>query len=122
MKKFNQKLLYVEDDNAIRNSMSNLLGNILFENPIDIAENGLQGFELFKENTYDLIITDIAMPKMNGLEMAKKIREINKDIPIIFITGFIEEYKKDIKLVDNSYLIIKPLDIMTLVEKVKEIS
>ena len=50
MKKFKHKLLYVEDHYAIRNSMSKILANVLFENPIDIAENGLQGLELFKEN------------------------------------------------------------------------
>jgi len=122
MKKFNQKLLYVEDHDAIRNSMSRLMGNVLFENPIDTAENGLEGLELFKENRYNLIITDIAMPKMNGVEMSKKIREINKDIPIIFLTGFNEEYINDIEFINNSYLLTKPLKLELLVEKIKEIS
>jgi len=122
MKKFNQKLLYVEDHDAIRNSMSRLMGNVLFENPIDTAENGLEGLELFKENRYNLIITDIAMPKMNGVEMSKKIREINKDIPIIFLTGFNEEYINDIEFINNSYLLTKPLNLELLVEKIKGIS
>jgi len=122
MKKFKHKLLYVEDHYAIRNSMSKILANVLFENPIDIAENGLQGLELFKENRYDLIISDIAMPKMNGVEMAKNIKELDIDIPIIFVSGFDKDFKNEIDTLNNSCLIPKPLNFEQLVEKIKEIS
>lgn len=51
------------------------------------AENGLAAFELLLDKSFDLMITDILMPEMDGLELARKARVIRPDMPIIFITG-----------------------------------
>jgi len=51
------------------------------------AENGLQGLQLFKQQQPDIVITDIRMPVMNGLEMSQNIRNIDTEIPIVFLSA-----------------------------------
>ncbi len=80
------KLLYVEDNEEARNQMIKILKNF-FQN-IDIAIDGKEGLEKYKANHYDLIITDINMPKLNGLEMSDEILKLNKDKHIIIISAY----------------------------------
>ncbi len=77
----------------------------------DISYNGLDGLKLMETNRYDVILTDIRMPKMDGLEFLRKIRERNNQIPVVIITGHNEfEYtRKAIRLGATDY-ILKPLD------------
>jgi response regulator RpfG family c-di-GMP phosphodiesterase len=101
-------LLYVEDDKSIAASTAKLFQS-LFHNVI-IAENGLDGLEKFNENHIDLIITDINMPHLNGINMLKKIREIKDDIPAIITTAHneIDYYRESINLNLKGFL-IKPV-------------
>ena len=75
------KVFYVEDDENARESTLVMLED-LFDNII-IATDGKDGLEKFQNNNIDLIITDISMPYMNGLEMCEKIRDIDDNIYII---------------------------------------
>ena len=81
---------------------------------VDIAENGLVGIEKFREYGYDLILMDIQMPVMDGLEAARKIREFS-DVPIIALTANSnkEEQDKCLKIGMNDYLSkpFKPQDL-----------
>ncbi|MDA7818175.1 response regulator [Sulfurimonas sp.] len=79
------KALYVEDDEELRNST--LLFLETFFESVDVAEDGAIGLEKYNENCYDVIISDINMPNMNGIEMSKKIHEINPDQKILVITA-----------------------------------
>ena len=82
-----KKTLLVEDDNRFRALLKRLLEKkfhmIVFE-----ADNGIKGFELFKReiSNLDIIFLDIAMPFMNGIELLEKIREEDKNIPVIVMT------------------------------------
>ncbi len=114
-------LLYVDDDKDTRDVTLMILEE-LFDNII-VAVDGEDGFEKFKENNIDLIITDINMPKMNGLEMSKKIKQIDLYVPIIVLTAF-----NDKNLLENALnigidsFINKPLEgIELLVEKLEKI-
>ena len=69
-------ILYVEDEAEVRDRTVNLLSNF-FPN-IDVAVDGEEGLEKYLQNSYDIVITDILMPKMNGLELISHIREKNK--------------------------------------------
>ena len=78
-------LLYVEDDEDARKELSELL-KMFFTN-ILVATNGKEGLEYFKNNNIDLVISDITMPIMDGLEMMHHLRLENKDFKSIFITA-----------------------------------
>ena len=104
------KLLYVEDNDETREATLCFLEN-LFDD-ILIAKDGLDGLNKFKENQdIDIIISDINMPKIDGLKMAKEILEINQDIPILIFSAHNDsKYFIDaIKIGVEGYL-LKPLD------------
>ncbi|WP_072680051.1 response regulator [Arcobacter sp. LA11] len=109
------KVLYVEDDASVRNELSNLLSNF-FEN-VYTADDGKAGLELYKEkqNDIDVIIADINMPNLTGIEMLEKIRVFDKDVPVIFATAYSDNefLSGAIKLKVFEY-IIKPIDIRKL--------
>ena len=103
-------VLYVEDDADIRDTVEDYLIK-LFHN-IKIAEDGLIGLQAYQSKSYDLILTDIMMPNMNGLEMSKKIREINKDQEIIIMSAYTDvEYFTQSILIGISGYIIKPMNL-----------
>ncbi|MEA3315233.1 MAG: response regulator [Campylobacterota bacterium] len=101
-------LLYVEDSESVRESTLEILKEY-FDN-IVVANDGLDGFEKFKNNDFDIVITDIIMPNLNGLDMSRKIREVNKSIPVIMLTAFSESkyLLESIKIGIDGYL-NKPL-------------
>ena len=104
------KLLYVEDNDETREATLFFLEN-LFDNII-IAKDGLDGLNKFKENKdIDIVISDINMPKIDGLEMSKKILEINPEIPLLIFSAHNDsKYFIDaIKIGVEGYL-LKPLD------------
>ena len=103
-------ILYVEDDLGIRQALSTTLE--MWAKKVYLAENGEKGLELFNKHKPDIIISDVKMPKLNGIEMVKEIRKIDENIPIIFTTahnesGFLHEA---IELHVNHY-ILKPISI-----------
>ncbi len=115
--KLSQKLniLYVEDDETLRTETSKLL-NYFFANVVT-AENGIEGIEKFKSNQIDLIMTDICMPKLDGLSMIKEIKKSNPNIPTIINSAFndVSYLHESINIKIDEYL-IKPLSL----EKLKE--
>ncbi|MEA3491436.1 MAG: EAL domain-containing protein [Campylobacterota bacterium] len=104
------KLLYVEDDSLARESIKMVLEEFFYD--VAIATNGEEGLVKFRESSVDLIITDINMPKLNGLEMIEKIREDDKDIPIMILSAYteLEYFTTGIKLGVDGYL-LKPFDL-----------
>ncbi|WP_025209674.1 EAL domain-containing protein [Hippea sp. KM1] len=113
----NITVLYVEDDDSIRLETIQLLSH--FFNNIEEAKDGLEGLEKFKKNRHDIVITDINMPKMDGITMVKKIKEIDRKVPILIITAFnnMEYLLESIKIGVYGY-IIKPIDIDQLMDSV----
>jgi diguanylate cyclase (GGDEF)-like protein len=94
----NITLLYVEDENSIREFLATRLKKVVKE--VFVAANGEEGLELFKKHKPDLVITDITMPKMDGIEMSKKIRDIDPDVPITMLTAH-----------DNSNFLLKAIEL-----------
>ena len=110
-------ILYVEDEKDLRDVTSGIFKS--FTKNQYIASNGQEGFELFLENQYDidLIITDINMPILNGLDMIKKIKEINKKVPIIVTTAFSnKEYLLEAIDIGVDKYVLKPVDISKLLQ------
>ncbi|MFY7963779.1 MAG: sigma-54-dependent transcriptional regulator [Chitinophagaceae bacterium] len=78
-------ILIIDDEKSIRNVLRDILTNEGYT--IEEAADGEEGFKKFSEKSYSLVICDIKMPKMDGLEFLQKATEINADIPIIIISG-----------------------------------
>ena len=83
----NITVLYAEDESVIQEGITETLN--LFEINVICAKNGQEGLSIFNSlnKKIDLILTDIKMPKLDGLGMIKKIREIDKEIPVIITTA-----------------------------------
>jgi len=102
-------LLYVEDDDTIRPILERTLKRKMKD--IFVACDGAQGYDMFKEHSPDIILTDIKMPKMDGLEMSEKIREIDSKVPIIVLSAHSEKdfFIEAIEIGISGYL-VKPID------------
>jgi len=107
------KLLLIDDEEGIRKLLSISLRDDGYD--VITAENGERGIELFKKEEPSIVLTDIKMPGMNGIEVLKKIKQINPDTEIIIITGYgdLEKAVKSIQL-DASDFIEKPINKHTL--------
>lgn len=79
------EVLIIDDERAIRNSLRDILEYEKFK--VDDAEDGKAGLDKLEKNKYDLVICDIKMPKMDGMEVLDKILERDDDIPVIMISG-----------------------------------
>lgn len=114
------RLLYVEDNEQARLSTLSLLSEF-FKNII-VAKDGSEGLEKFLSNEIDLVITDINMPHMNGLDMIENIRLNNKEIPILLLSAYseIEYFKRSISLGVDGYL-FKPLELEQFFELIYKI-
>ena len=116
----NKKILLVEDDP----NFGTVLKDYLTMNDYTVvhAKNGMEGFEKFKKDDYDLCILDVMMPYKDGFTLAKEIREKNQDVPIIFLTAkaMKEDGLKGYKVGADDYL-NKPFDSEVLLMKIKAI-
>jgi len=116
----NKKILLVEDDP----NFGAILKDYLIMNNFDVtlAKNGMEGFEKFRKEAYDLCILDVMMPYKDGFTLAREIRDKNKEIPIIFLTAktMKEDVLKGYKVGADDYL-NKPFDSEVLLMKIKAI-
>ncbi|MCT7609504.1 PAS domain S-box protein [Aliarcobacter butzleri] len=114
-------LLYVEDDDNTREELEYFLEKKVLK--LIVAKNGQEGLELFKKHNPDLVITDIQMPVMDGIQMIKAIKEINPQVQTVIATTFsdVEYLFEAIKLNISNYL-TKPLDLYALSETLYSIS
>ena len=118
-----QTVLFVEDEELAREILANMLSKVFKK--VLTAANGLEGLEKFEEskssNEIDLIISDINMPIMNGLDMLEKIREIDSTIPVIFVTAR-NETNNILRAIDLNVTnyIIKPVQMDIMLSKIKE--
>ncbi len=112
------KILYVEDNEEARDALQSLLSN--FFDDITLGINGEDGLKKFNNSKFDLIITDINMPKINGIEMMKRIRDVDDEIPIIVSTAHQDqEYLIScIELGTNAYL-LKPINHKQITKAIK---
>jgi len=115
-----KRILIVEDNKLIRVALKEAIKREDFE--ILEVENGKQALHKFEENHLDLLIMDIKMPDIDGLQVLKKIRVVNKELPIIIISAY-KNLGKDpeIALGNVSAFMAKPIDIKLLKAKVTEI-
>ncbi len=113
------KVLYVEDNETARVSTLGMLEN--FFNHIEVAVDGLDGLKKFKEGSYDLVISDINMPNMNGIEMIGEIRKIDENISILILSAYNEPsyFVETIRLGIDGYL-LKPMEFEQFVDVIRK--
>lgn len=112
-----KKLLVIEDDKELNSSLCSFLQQNEY-NTVS-CENGLEALSVVENQKFDLIISDIMMPKIDGFTFVEKIREKDKKTPIIFMTARDDKFSKQLgyKLGIDDY-IVKPFDIEELVLKI----
>jgi two-component system, NtrC family, nitrogen regulation response regulator NtrX len=107
------KILVIDDERSIRNTLKEILEFEKFE--VEVAEDGIEGLEKLEKNTFDVILCDIKMPRMDGIEVLEKIHAMDPDTTVVMISGHgtidtaVEAIKK------GAYdFISKPLDLNRL--------
>ena len=115
------RILYVEDEHSLAEMMQRAVGRYFGD--FRIAGNGEEGLKLFEELRPDLVITDITMPGMDGLEMGRRIHEISPETPLIVLSAYSDK-EKLLGAIDtgvNKYF-IKPFDPVELLEYLESVA
>lgn len=114
------KILVVDDDEMARHFLSHILAQQGFL--LETAEDGEQALELLKEKEFDIVLLDIEMPGLNGIETLKRIRKnyLKKDLPVLMVTAN-DQSSEIIQAFDlgaNDY-VVKPLDVPVLFARIR---
>ena len=120
MKNNDKNILLVEDDVNFGTILNDFLK--LHSYNVTLAKNGIEGLEKFKKNSFGLCILDVMLPFKDGFTLAKEIRDLNKDVPLFFLTAktLKDDVLKGYKLGADDYL-TKPFDSDILLLKIKTI-
>jgi CheY-like chemotaxis protein len=116
-------ILVVEDEEEVRELLSDIL--LTEGHEVITAADGTEGVELFKSNHFDMVLTDLGMPKMSGWQVAEEIKKINGNTPVVLITGWgIEINDSEIENRGVDLVVNKPFrvdQVMQLVQQQIEI-
>jgi len=112
------KILFVEDEADLTMIVSDTLKGQGYE--VVTAENGIAGLEKFKAESADIIVADVMMPRMDGFSMAREIRKLSPNVPILFLTAksTIEDVEEGFEIGANDYL-KKPFELRELIVRIK---
>ena len=112
-------VLVVDDNSDLLDTFSLILKRKGYN--VDTAEDGLSAVDKYREQNFDVILMDIIMPRMNGVEAFRRIREINPGARVILMTAYYEEEQIKAALDEGVYRAIrKPVNIARLVEMIEE--
>jgi len=113
------KILLVDDDFSSIVALTNLLER---DHSLVIASNGADALDIFRGNDFDLVITDIKMPKLNGIELLRAIRNTGKKSHVIMVTGYPRhEHLKDAENLRTYAIFSKPLNVNNFMESITNI-
>jgi len=114
------KILLVDDSRTIRSIQKNVLKQLGYTDILE-AEDGVQALKIFNETVPDLMLVDWNMPNMDGITLVRKIREINKTVPMMMCTTEAEKSRvlDAVKAGVNNY-IVKPFSVESLSEKINQ--
>ncbi|AXH10566.1 hypothetical protein CP960_08170 [Malaciobacter halophilus] len=111
-------ILIVEDGKDIINIMDRTFKMVV--NNIALANDGVEALEHYKNKKPDLILTDLRMPHMDGVEFVKKLREEDLNTPIIVITAYEEDLEEEDRKLVNA-IFSKPINFIALINKIDEL-
>jgi len=111
------RILLAEDDEDMRRFLAKALENAGYQ--VVSFDNGLSAYERLREEPFNLLLTDIVMPQMDGIELARKAAELDPDLKIMFITGFAAvALNADIEAPKDAKILSKPFHLRDLVSEV----
>ena len=110
------KILLAEDDNDMRRFLAKALQNAGYD--VSSFDNGASAYNRLREEPFELLLTDIVMPEMDGIELAQKAADIAPDMRVMFITGFAAVTLKAGKAMPNARVLSKPFHLRDLVLEV----
>ena len=118
-----KKILVVEDEFGLQELFRDIFQMEGYE--VRVAVDGRNGYEIYREFNPDLVFTDVVMPEMSGIELVRKIREVEPGIKVIFVSGFfgIKRIKDDLLKDVKQYgypMLAKPFKTSAMLELVKE--
>ncbi|MGH8546811.1 MAG: response regulator [Gammaproteobacteria bacterium] len=112
-----EKILLVEDESITRASIADLLRQHDYE--VDEAPDGVKAAELFGTRHFDLLITDLVMPKMNGFKLITAVHSMSPHTPIVLITAYLSLVSGKAILGEKAEVVAKPIDPDVLLTTVK---
>jgi two-component system, cell cycle response regulator CpdR len=116
----NSKILLAEDDRDMRRFLSKALRNAGFD--VASFDNGKAAYQRLREEPFELLLTDIVMPEMDGIELARKATELDPDIKVMFITGFAAvALNPDNNAPQQAKVLSKPFHLKELVNEVQRL-
>jgi two-component system cell cycle response regulator CpdR len=110
------RILLAEDDASMRTYLARALERAGYE--VTTADRGTAALPMIEEGAYDLLLTDIVMPEMDGIELAQKAAAIAPDMRVMFITGFAAVALKAGKSAPSAKVLSKPFHLRDLVAEV----
>ena len=114
------KILLAEDDNDMRRFLVKALENAGFQ--VSSHDNGMSAYQRLREEPFEMLLTDIVMPEMDGIELARRASELDPDIKIMFITGFAAvALHPDSKAPKDAKILSKPFHLRDLVDEVERL-
>ncbi|MCS7250362.1 MAG: response regulator [candidate division WOR-3 bacterium] len=114
------KILLIDDNFDLGNTIKELLELKGYE--VEYVEDGFWALDRLKEDNFDLVIMDIVMPGMDGIETFKKMREIKKDIKVIFLSAFVDEKRREeLNKMGIKDFLEKPCDFQKLLNKIENL-
>ena len=115
------KLLFVEDEQDILDIISDTLTGLKVD--FFVAKDGAEGLEIFKNNNdITIVVSDINMPVMNGLDMIREIRKLDSTVPCIIMSAHTEqEFKDEAQKLNVTEYMIKPFDFIKFLDIINEI-
>ena len=111
------RILLAEDDDSMRVYLARALERVGYS--VVAVDNGLAALPLLESEPFDLLLTDIVMPEMDGIELAQKAAEIAPDIGVMFITGFAAVALKAGRKTPDAKVLSKPFHLRDLVAEVE---
>jgi two-component system cell cycle response regulator CpdR len=114
------RILLAEDDNDMRRFLAKALENAGYD--VVSFDNGKSAYERLREEPFTLLLTDIVMPEMDGIELARKATELDPDLKVMFITGFAAvALNPDSRAPKDAKVLSKPFHLRDLVNEVEKL-
>jgi two-component system, cell cycle response regulator CpdR len=118
--RINHKILLAEDDHDMRRFLGKALQKAGYE--VASFDNGMSAYHRLREEPFELLLTDIVMPQMDGIELARRATELDPDIKVMFITGFAAvALNPDNNAPPQAKILSKPFHLKDLVNEVQRL-